>query len=153
SEPLNTFKTQMALADLQLALGQFERARDSYLALEAGFPSNPDVQASLGRIALAGNRGAEALERFGRAMSLGIKDAQVCYDFAVMAEDAGLPQKDAVKALERAVALDAGMDDARYLLALAYMNSGRYADALRHFQAMRFVPQKRAYSYLTALAH
>ena len=86
-------------------------------------------------------------------MSLGIQNAQVCYEFAVMAQNAGLPESDMVTALERAVALDAGMDDARYLLALAYMNAGRYSAALRHFQALRFVPSRRAFAYYTAMAH
>jgi tetratricopeptide (TPR) repeat protein len=152
-EPLNSFKTQVALADLELAIGQVAQARRSYLQLEAGFPANPDLQAALGRIALAQGRGAEALDRFGRAMSLGIRNAHICYEFAVMGQNAGLPEGDVVTALERAVALDAGLDDARYLLALAYMNSGRYSAALRHFKALRFVPQRRAYAYYTALAH
>jgi tetratricopeptide (TPR) repeat protein len=153
SEPLNGFKLHVALADLQLAIGQVETARRSYLELEAGFPANAEIQAALGRIAIAQGRGPEALERFGRALSLGIHDARLSYEFAVMAQNAGLAEADVVTALERAVALDAGFDDARYLLALAYMNSGRYRAALQHFQALRFVPQRRAYAYFTALAH
>lgn len=152
-EPLNSFKTQMALAELQLTIGKLEQARTAYLQLETGFPANPDIQAALGRIAVSTGRGADALERFGRALSLGIRNAQVCYEFAVLAQNAGLPETDVMTALERAVALDAGMDDARYLLALAYMNAGRYSAALRHFQALRLVPSRRAFAYFTALAH
>jgi tetratricopeptide (TPR) repeat protein len=153
SEPLNSFKRDMALADLQLAIGHREEARKSYLRLEREFPANPEIQGALGRIALAAAGTSEALDRFGRAMSLGIQSAPLCYEFAVMAQNAGLPEADVMTALERAVALDPGMDDARYLLALAYMNSGRYRAALQNLQALRFVPQRRAFAYYTALAY
>jgi tetratricopeptide (TPR) repeat protein len=153
AEPVNGFKVRMALADLQLAIGKLEQARQSYLQLESEFPANPEIRASLGRIALAAGGGSEALEHFGRALSLGIQNAQICYEFAVRGQNAGLPEADIMAALERAVALDPGMDDARYLLALAYMNAGRYRSALQHLQALRFVPQRRAYAYFTALAH
>jgi len=121
--------------------------------LETRFPANPEIQASLGRIALSAGQKADALERFGRAMSLGIRNAQLCFEFAVMAQDAGVPQADVVAALERAVALDAGHDEARYQLAMAYMNAGRFAPSLRHLQALRFVPFRRAFNYYTALAY
>jgi len=153
TEPVNSFRVQSALADLQFAIGQVETARRSYTELETKFPANAEVQVALGRIALVSGHGGEALDRFGRAMSLGIQNAQICYEFAVMAQDAGLPEGDVMTALERAVALNPGLDDARYLLALAYMNSGRYSKALQHFQALRFVPQSRAYAYYSALAH
>jgi tetratricopeptide (TPR) repeat protein len=152
-EAANSFRVAGALADLQFAIGQVETARRSYLALETTFPANAEVQVALGRIALATGRGAEALDRFGRAMSLGIQNARICYDFAIMAQSAGLPESDVLTALERAVTLDAGMDDARWMLALSYMNAGRFSKALQHFQALRFVPQSRAFAYYSALAH
>lgn len=153
AEPLNSFQAQMALAELDLTIGKLEQAKASYLRLEAGFPANPDIQAALGRIAVATAHKPEALERFGRAMSLGIRNAQLCYEFAMLAQNAGMPEADVVPALERAVALDAGLDEARYQLALAYMNAGRYRAALQHLQALRFVPQRRAFAYHTALAY
>jgi tetratricopeptide (TPR) repeat protein len=151
--PLNSFAVDLALADLLLTTGRSEQARAAYLQLENPFPANPDIQAALGRIALSAGRKAEALERFGRAMSLGIRNAKLCYEFAVMAQDAELPQTDVVAALERAVALDAGMDEARYQLAMAYMNAGRFPAALQHLQALRFVPFRRAYAYYSALSY
>ena len=152
-EPLNSFAVDLALAELLLTTGRPEQARDAYLRLETPFPANPDIQASLGRIALAAGRKAEALERFGRAMSLGIRNAHLCYEFAVMAQDAGLPQGDVTAALERAVSLDAGFDEARYQLGLTYMNAGRFQAALKHMQALRFVPYRRAFAYYTALSY
>jgi tetratricopeptide (TPR) repeat protein len=86
-------------------------------------------------------------------MSLGIRNAQLCLEFAIMGQDAGLPQADVIAALERAVSLDPGLDEARYHLGLTYMNAGRFAAALRHLQALRFVPYRRAFSYYTALAY
>jgi tetratricopeptide (TPR) repeat protein len=151
--PLPLADAQLALADLDLVLGRRERASRAYSRLESISPRNPEIQAALARIALQDGRGIEGRERLHRAIALGIRDARLCYEFAMLAQDAGVPPADVVAALERALALDAGFDDARYALALAHMNAGRYADALHHFQALRLVPVRRAFAYYSALAH
>ena len=80
--PLNSFAVDLALSELLLTTGKGEAARAAYTRLEAQFPANPDIQAALGRLALSRSK-PEALDRFGRALSLGIRNAQICYEFAV----------------------------------------------------------------------
>ena len=153
SELIASTDVRLALADLQLVIGQRKQAREAYLRLASELPANPDIQAALGRVALAESQPIEARERFRRAVTLGLRNPRVCYEFAKLAEDGGLGNAEVISALELAVSLDPGFDDARFSLALAHMNTGNFAAALRHFEAMRLVPQKRAFGYYTALAH
>ena len=151
-EPLAPMDLDLALAGLQLATGKRDRARAAYLLLEPKLPFNAGIQAALGRIALADGRTSEGRNRFRRAMALGIHDARLCYEYATLARDAGLPESDVVPALERALALDPALDDARYALALEHMHAGRAAAALETFQALRRIPERRAFAYYAAVA-
>lgn len=152
-EPPTPFDAQAALAELLAASGRQEQAESAWRRLETMRPGDPQIQAALGRLALVQGKAAEARERFRRAIALGIQDAQLCADYAMLARDAGLPQSDVIAAFERALALDPAMDDARYNLALLHMNAGRYATALPYFKAMLRVPEHRAFAYYTSLAY
>jgi tetratricopeptide (TPR) repeat protein len=151
--PLAARDAERILAELLLATGKLESARVAYARLETQSPSDADIQAALGRLAIRSGGRSEALERFGRALALGIRNARLCYEYAVMAKEADFPEADVVAALERAVALDPGLDDARYLLALAHLNAGRYRLTLQHFQALRHVPLSRGFAYYSALSY
>jgi tetratricopeptide (TPR) repeat protein len=76
----------------------------------------------------------------------------LCYRYAVLANNAGLPADQIRPALERAVALDPRFDDAHYLLALLEKNAGRNEPALAHLRAMQTVAPARAYAYWSATA-
>jgi tetratricopeptide (TPR) repeat protein len=152
-EPLPLSDRQTALAELLSASGMREAAEAAWRRLEAARPSDPGIQAALGRLALARGNHAEVRERYRRAVALGIDDAQLCADYATLARDAGLPESEVIAAFERALALDPAMDDARYNLALLHMNAGRYAAALPYFERMGRVPEARAFAYWTSLAH
>jgi tetratricopeptide (TPR) repeat protein len=152
-EPVAGDDALLSLAELQLAIGHRAQARAAYLSLEARHPEQGEVQAALGRIALSDGERTEARQRFHQAVLLGVRNARLCYDYALLAQDAGLPESEVVAALEQSLAIDPRLDDARYSLALAHMNAGRYPEALRHFQAMGSVGQARAFAYYAALAH
>jgi len=63
-----------------------------------------------------------------------------------------MPADEIRPALERAVKLRPGYDDAWYSLALLEKNAGNYAAAVTDFRAMQNVPPFRAYNYWTAVA-
>ncbi|MBI2679582.1 MAG: DUF1570 domain-containing protein [Candidatus Solibacter usitatus] len=153
AEPLNATDAQLALAELYFAAGRRAEAKAAYLRLETTLPSNPEIQAALGRIALTNGHRSEAMKRFERAIAAGIADARVCYDYAHLAEDAGVPDANVVAALERALVLDPSLDEARFSLAIAHMNAGRYAEAQQQFKAFRKVPERNAFGYYKALAY
>lgn len=148
--------SRLLLAQLLLAAGEFERAQSRLLALAEevpeSIPESAEVQAALGTIALHGGDTADARRAWKRAIQLGIADARLCYHYAILADQAGLPADDIRPALERAIALQPHFDDAHYQLALLEKNAGHYEAALREFHAMQDVSDARAYAYWLALA-
>ena len=143
--------SRLLLAHLLLTAGEFDRAETLFAAL----PDSADVSAALGSIALHKGDLTAARSAWKRALNQGVQgvtDAQLCYRYAILADEAGMRPDDIRPALERAIALRPDFDDARYQLALLYKNAGLYEQALQQFQAMRVVPDNRAYVYSLALA-
>jgi tetratricopeptide (TPR) repeat protein len=144
--------SRLSLAQLLLAAGEFDRAEALFSGLTHDDPDSPEISAGLGVIALHKGDPQGARRAWKRAIDLGITDAKLCYHYAILADQAGLPSSDIRPALERAVALQPDFEDAHYQLALLEKNAGHYEVALRELHAIRNVPDARAYAYWLALA-
>jgi len=149
---VSPIRSRLLLAHLLLAAGEFDRAEVLFTGLAQDAPDSADVSASLGAIALSKGDLEGARRAWKRAIDQGIGDARLCYQYAILADRAGLAANEIRPALERAITLDPRFDDARYQLALLEKNAGRYEPALKQFQAIRTIPQPRAYAYWLALA-
>jgi tetratricopeptide (TPR) repeat protein len=149
---VSVLASQLLLAQLLLTAGEFDRAETLFHSLADASPDSADVSAALGTIALHKGDLIAARLAWKRAISEGVTDAQLCYRYAILADQAGLSPDDILPALERTVTLEPDFDDARYQLALLHKNAGRYEQALEQFQAMRRLPDARAYAYWLALA-
>jgi tetratricopeptide (TPR) repeat protein len=141
------------LAQLNLVSGRIDQAKSRFLDLAREQPTNPDVFASLGTIALRQNDRAEALDLWRRAIKLNVQDADLCYRYGLLADEAGLNIQEAKIGLERAIALAPNFDDARYHLALLEYRAADYRSALENLRKMA-VPKdpRRLYGYWTAMA-
>jgi tetratricopeptide (TPR) repeat protein len=144
--------SQLMLAQVLLAAGEFDRAEARFTSLAQEAPNFPDVSAGIGMIALHRGDREAARRAWKRALDEGITDVQLCYNYAILADQAGLPAGDIRPALQRAVALQPSFDDAHYQLALLEKNAGHYDAAIEQFLAMRTVPDQRAYPYWLAMA-
>lgn len=140
------------IAGLLLATGQFDRAEPLYRELEKESPSDGDIAVALGTIALRKHDGTTARREWKRAIDLGARNAVLCYQYATLADKAGLPGDEILPVLERAVLLKPDFDDARYRLALLEKSAGRYELALADFRAMHVVAPARAFAYWIATA-
>ncbi len=152
ASPITDFEADLMIADLFLAAGRVMQAESLCRALAKEQPNEPAVHAVLAIIAARSARQDVAREEWKRAMKLGIGDATLCYQYATLAEDAGLPVAEVREALVRAIELAPGFDDARYKLGLLETHAGNYEAAVEQFRAMRSVPPVRAYGYWTAMA-
>jgi tetratricopeptide (TPR) repeat protein len=148
-DPLAPFATRLVLADLRLASGDLARAGSDFAALAAERPNSADVHAALGALALRRGDSAGAVTSWKRAIQLGIADADLCFRYAALADDRGLP---ALDTLRRAIELRPDFDDARFKLALLEKNSGHAEAALAQLRAMRRVAPFRAFAYWIAVA-
>ena len=144
--------SRVPIAGLLLACGDLDRAEQAYAELAKERPNDPGIPAALGTIALRKKNPFAAREQWKRAMQLGVTDASLCYRYAILAEDAGLPNREITAALRRAIELRPDFDDARYRLQLLERNSGNYDAAIVQLRAMRSIPTGRAYAYWMALA-
>uniref|UniRef100_Q027J8 Uncharacterized protein n=1 Tax=Solibacter usitatus (strain Ellin6076) TaxID=234267 RepID=Q027J8_SOLUE len=146
---LTTFEARALLADLRFANGELEVAESLYGELARERPSDPEIHAALGTVALRRGNIAGAAAAWKLAIDLGITDAALCYRYAVLADERGLPAR---AALERAIALRADFDDARFKLALMEKNGGHPEAAIAQLRAMREVAPARAFTWWSALA-
>jgi tetratricopeptide (TPR) repeat protein len=146
------FESRLLIADLLYACADLGRAKTAYSALAKERPEDARVAAALGDIALREGDPSTGREQWKRAMQLGIRDATLYYQYAILAEDAKVPASDIESALRRAIELRSNFDDARYKLGLLESNRGCYAAALEQFRAMRSVSAERAYGYWSAVA-
>ncbi len=144
--------SRVLLAQLLLTAGEFDRAEALFSALSREAPDSADVSAALGMIALHKGDPEGARLAWKRAIEEGIADPKLCYQYAILADQAGLSPDDIRPALERAVALQPDFDDAHYQLALSEKNARHFEAALENFRALRVVPDARAYAYWLALA-
>jgi tetratricopeptide (TPR) repeat protein len=149
---LSARQASTLLAQLSLVSGHLEQARTQYEELLREGPDDPDIRAALGAIALRQGNREEALKQWRQALSDEVTDAELCYRYALLAEETGLGARDVRAALERAVALAPGFDDARYKLALIQNHAGEYRSAVEQLRAMRVPVGGRRYAYWTAMA-
>jgi tetratricopeptide (TPR) repeat protein len=149
---LTSFEAGRLMADLLLASNELKRAEAAYQMLANERPDDPLIAAALGNIALRQGDRDKAREQWKRAIHFGIRDATVCYRYAILAEDAGVAPDEIGAALRRAIELKPDFDDARYKLGLLESNRGHYEAALEQFRAMRPVAAGRAYGYWMAVA-
>jgi tetratricopeptide (TPR) repeat protein len=149
---VSDFSVRALLAGLMAGMGQRERAETMYRGLSGEAPDNASVAAALAILALENNDLEEARRQWTSALAQGLEDAEACYRFAKLAEDAGLPAPDVRRALERAVALQPQFDDALFSLALLDNNAGEPAAALEHLRAMRTIGPGRQFHYWTSMS-
>jgi tetratricopeptide (TPR) repeat protein len=140
------------LAQLLLVSGYLVQARSRYEELLKESPGDPNLRAALGTIALRQGNREEALKQWGQALINGVTDPELCFRYAVLAEDAGIGIPHVIAAVQRAIQLAPDFDDARYKLALLENNSGNYRLAVEQLRAMRIPVGARVYGYWTALA-
>ncbi|MFL6450650.1 MAG: tetratricopeptide repeat protein [Bryobacteraceae bacterium] len=142
----------MLLADLLVANGEWSRAEAKYRELLREHPDEPKLLTSVGVMAFRGGSKAVALENWRKAIDSGANDPGLCYRFALLAEEAGLPEDEIAHALEKTISAKPDFADARYRLAIIESNRGNYAAAVAQLKAMGAPSGPRAYSYWSALA-
>jgi tetratricopeptide (TPR) repeat protein len=140
------------LAALAVASGDLERAQAVYRTLHTGRTSDSAVAAALGSIGVRKHDQVKAILELKRAFDLGAKDPVLCYQYAILLENAHAPDDQIAAALGRAIELRPRYDDARYRLGLLENNRQNHAAALEQLRAMRSVPRARAYTYWLTIA-
>jgi hypothetical protein len=135
-----------------LAQGYLNRAESLYQAIAASKPDG-DVSAALGTIAMRRGDQTKALAEWSRAIDQGLTDPQLCYQFAVLADQNNAPEAEIRHALERAVQLNPTFDDAHFRLAQIESNARNFAAALSQLDALRLVAPNRQFAFWSMRAY
>jgi tetratricopeptide (TPR) repeat protein len=151
-EAVTSFDARVMLADLRYAGGDSDRALSLYRALAAERPDSPDIPAAIGLIALERGDPQLAIEEWRKAIALGIRDADLCFRYAMLADSRGLGPQLVRAALERALVLRPDFDAVHMRLAMMDQNEGRADACVRHLRAMRPPSAERAWQYYSTLA-
>ncbi len=149
---LSESQTSFLLAQLLLVDGRLGLAKTRYEERLRQTPGDPNVHAALGAIALRQGNREEALKQWREAVTEGIEDSELCYRYALLAQEANLKTPEVKAALERAVALAPDFADARYNLALLEKSVGDYKSTVEQLRAMRVPSGARRFAYWIALA-
>ncbi|MFZ1146104.1 MAG: hypothetical protein WB579_04460 [Bryobacteraceae bacterium] len=147
ARPLTAFAMQLVLADLMVTSRQLGRAETLFGQLAREAPERPEAFAGLGVVAMARGNQETARRWWKRALALGLADADICYRYAALLDEAGVSSAELRAALERALQLRPDLDDARWRLALLEENEGHNAASLAQLRAMKIIAPNRAQAY------
>jgi len=146
--PASDYDWRLVVAELlrneNEAVGQLQDLRSRYA-------DRPEAPAALGYRMWKSGKTDEARKLFGEAAERGSRNPRLLWDFARMA--AGESEADAVKALDRLLALEPERVDARVLLARLHLRGNRTADASRALKPVKNVNPDQAPELFEMIAH
>jgi Flp pilus assembly protein TadD len=133
-ETVDNVDTQLALADLLLAIGKVDDARLAYRKLEISHPDSVPVRIALGQFASRTEDYMAARRLFEGAIDGGGNEPQLFYDYAMVLRQLNEPEPAITQNLARAVALDDRFFDAHNFLGYLHLRGERYAEAILHLK-------------------
>jgi len=149
---LSSVEESFLMAQVSLISGHVAEAKAGYERLLLDMPDDAELHAALGRIAAKQGNKDENLRQWREAVRDRSKDAELCYRYALLAEEAGSGAQEVRAALKRVLELAPVFDDARYKLALLENQAGEYQLAVEQLRAMRVPVGERRFAYWIAMA-
>jgi tetratricopeptide (TPR) repeat protein len=144
---------RLALAELLTnSRGKLDQARALYEQLAREYPNRWEVEEGFGQWNWRQRRSDDALRHYGRAAELGCPHPRMFLEYARILEYARR-NDEAVTALESAVKLDPGLEEAHFELGGAYVRAARYTEAIAELLLVKTVKPGEAPRYFYNLAY
>jgi hypothetical protein len=147
-----SFESRLALADLLAASGKADLAKTEYTQLDQEQQGRADVSGSIGYLALRLKDRETARLRFEQALSEGTTDARLCVALAGLEREAGQPPRKRIPALERALKLRPGYEEAGLQLGLTQVEARQFSSAVATLMAIPTVTPEQATPLFQTLA-
>jgi tetratricopeptide (TPR) repeat protein len=147
------FESGLVLADLLAVIRKPAEARQEYEQLAKDNPQQPEVEESLGYLAWQTGDQESARQHFSRAYTAGTKNAQMCFDYAMLELQAAPASKAVTPILRRAVELKPDYVAAHLQLGLLLASQQSYSDAIEQLHSIKKINPEEAPSYFRALAY
>jgi Flp pilus assembly protein TadD len=151
-EPAPSLASGMVLADLLALTSKGEAAKEAYESLGRENPKSWEVEAGLAELAWRTKNPEDARTHFARAAELGSTNPRLYFDYATVLRESGKDSV-AIPALQKAVALDPGYQDAHFYLAFCLMSDDKHQEAVDHFNKVKRIKLEQAFSYYHAIAY
>ena len=148
----SAFESGVVLADLLAMTHKTQEALSAYQQLAASNPDKPEVEESLGYLAWQSGLSEAAREHFRKALAAGTKNAQMCYDYAMLSRYGPDPAKIAGPAFQRALELKPDYLEARLQFGLMLVNARDYPQAIAQLRQIKKVDEEQAQWLFPALA-
>jgi len=147
------FESGMVLADLLALTNKTKEALSAYQQLAKDNPDKPDVEESLGYLAWQSGDNDAARGHFARAFATGTKNAEMCYDYAMLSRSGNDAVKNAIPAFRKALDLKPDYAEARLQLGLMLVNTRDYPEAIVQLRQVKKVDPDQAQWFFPALAY
>ena len=147
------FESGMVLADLLALTNKTKEALSAYQQLARDNPDKPDVEESLGYLAWQSGDHDAARGHFARALATGTKNAQMCFDYAMLSRSGADAVKNALPAFRQALDLKPDYAEARLQLGLMLVNTRDYPEAIAQLRQVKKVDPEQAQWFFPALAY
>ncbi|MGA2882977.1 MAG: hypothetical protein ABSG13_28860, partial [Bryobacteraceae bacterium] len=150
---VTAFDSGTVLADLLALVHKPDEAQRAYEQLAKDNPGKPEVEESLGYMTLQAGDREKARQHFSQAYAAGTKNAQMCYDYAMLELQGEPADKGATPILRRAVELKPDYVAARLQLGLELTNQQSYSEAVDQLHHISKIDPDQAPAYFLALAY
>jgi len=130
SAALPEFDSQLALADLLVAIGKRDEAKTEYARLEKEQPGRPELAQSIGNLALWSRDFNTARQYFEKAYDAANADAKLCFELAMLEREAKQPPAKIIPMLERSLKSKPDYTDAKVQLGLVRIDARDFTGAV-----------------------
>jgi tetratricopeptide (TPR) repeat protein len=150
--PVDDFESALVLADLLAVSQKREQAKAAYERLALQSPNRPEIEESLGYLALQSHDAANARLHFEKAFNNGSTSARMCFRLGMLARGSEADLRVAEKALRKAVELDPDYTEARLQTGIVLLQSSNWQASLDELGKIRKITPEMASLYFNAAA-
>lgn len=133
--PAEEWEAPLLLADMLAFTRKFDQARDVYQGLAAQYPDRPEINESLGYLALYQGAREEAVSRFREAVRKNSRSAMTYIQLATLACGYTEPNDDCRQWADTALRLNPSDKKARQWAVGYALNTGDFQQAVRYLTA------------------
>jgi tetratricopeptide (TPR) repeat protein len=141
--PADDLETRLVLVDL-LDRGKGDQAHKMYEEMMQAYPQAPSVREGFGYLLMRENQSEEAKKVFAEAVELNSTNAKLYSDYARLLRQDGAPNAQVIPLFERALQLDADLQDVRLYLGYLWMDEQEFTKALVTFGRLKNVKREQA---------
>lgn len=153
-EPLSESERELALMNLQLALGLWEVSEETLRRLARSREPAPDVETARAKLAMIRKDFQAARSHFEAAIAAGSLDPSTYFEYAMLLRDTGGDRGRVAGLLGRTIELNPYHAEAHFLLGTTAVNEGRLEEGLEHLrQAAEILPRQSSFWHALALAY